>query len=206
MGRRESAPSSRTVVRSLAGSGRPCANRYAAAGRTWGALAVSATDAAPLPADTETRLADFTGLLATAIVNTEAQAEVARLTEEQAALRRVATLVAQGGPAEKLCDAVIEEVGTLLGADLAGMVRYEGDETVTPVAVWSAAGEHPPTPDRWPLVKGDPAWLVAETRSPRRIDDWAGVPGPLAAYIRDVVGIRSSVGSPILVEGHLWGA
>jgi signal transduction histidine kinase len=178
----------------------------AAAGRTWGAMIVSATDAGPLRADTEARLANFTELLATAIANTEAQAEVARLTEEQAALRRVATRVAQGWPADKLCDAVIEEVGRLLGADLAGMIRYEGDDTVAPVAVWSAAGEHPPTPDRWPLVKGDPAWLVAETRSPRRIDDWAGVPGPLAAYIRDVVGIRSSVGSPILVEGHLWGA
>jgi len=178
----------------------------AAAGRTWGAMIVSSTDAEPLPADTEAHLADFTELLATAIANTEAQAEAVRLTEEQAALRRVATLVAQGEPAETLCDAVTKEVGRLLGADRAGMVRYEVDDTVTPVAVWSATGEHAPLPDRWPLVEGDPAWLVAQTRSSRRIDDWADVPGPLAAYIRDVAGTRSSVGSPILVEGHLWGA
>jgi len=178
----------------------------AVAGRTWGAMIVSSTEAEPLPADTEARLTDFCELLATAIANTEAQAEMARLTEEQAALRRVATLVAQGIPLEQLCAAVIKEVGGLFGADAAGMIRYEADGTVTPVAAWSAVGEHPPTAERWPLVKGDPAWLVAQTRSPRRIDDWDGVPGPLGAYIRDVVGARSSVGSPILVEGHLWGA
>jgi GAF domain-containing protein len=62
----------------------------AVGGRTWGAMVVSSTDAQPLPADTEERLADFTELLATAIANSEAQAEVARLAEEQAALRRVA--------------------------------------------------------------------------------------------------------------------
>jgi GAF domain-containing protein len=178
----------------------------AAAGRTWGAMIVSSTDAEPLPGDTEARLTDFTELLATAIENTEAQAEVARLTEEQAALRRVATLVAHGGPPETLCAAIIAEVGRLLGVDRAGMVRYELDDTVTAVAGWSATGEHPPLPDRWPLVEGDPAWLVAQTRSSHRIDDWARVPGPLSAYIRDVAGTRSSVGSPILVEGHLWGA
>ena len=176
------------------------------AGRMWGATIVSSVDSEPLSADTELRLADFCELLATAIANTEEQVAVTRLAEEQAALRRVATLVAQGVPSQKLFDAVIGEVGSLLGADLAGMLRYEDDDTVTPVAVWSAVGDHPPTPDRWPLVEGDPAWLVAQTRGPRRIDDWAAVPGPLASYIRDVVGTRSSVGVPILVDGHLWGA
>jgi signal transduction histidine kinase len=178
----------------------------AVAGRPWGAMVVSSMEPEPLAADTEGRLTDFTELLATAIANTEAQAELARLAEEQAVLRRVATLVAQGVPSGELFAAVIEEVGGLLGADLAGMVRYESDDTVTPVAAWSAAGEHPPLPDRWPIVEGDPAWLVAETRRPARIDDWHGVPGPIAAYIRDDVGIRSSVGGPILVEGRLWGA
>jgi hypothetical protein len=72
----------------------------AVGGRTWGAIVVSATDAEPLPADTEGRLADFTELLATAIANSEAQAEVARLAEEQAALRRVATPGAQGTPSD----------------------------------------------------------------------------------------------------------
>jgi GAF domain-containing protein len=93
------------------------------AGRLWGATVVSSTDPEPLPADTEARLAGFTELVATTISNNEAQAEVARLAEEQAALRRVATLVAQAVPPSDLFGAVAHEVGTLLGADLAGMAR-----------------------------------------------------------------------------------
>ena len=49
-----------------------------------------------MPAVTESRLADFTELVATAIANADAREQVTRLAEEQAALRRVATLVAEG--------------------------------------------------------------------------------------------------------------
>jgi signal transduction histidine kinase len=131
--------------------------------------------------------------------------EAGRLAEEQAALRRVATLVARGVPQGELFGAVTEEVGRLLGATLAGMIRYETDATVTPVAAWAAVGEHPPLPDRWPIEEGDPTTLIAETRRAARVDDWSDVPGQISAFIRDI-GIRSSVGSPILVEGRLWGA
>jgi PAS domain S-box-containing protein len=175
-------------------------------GEVWGAMSADSTDGAPLPDDIEDRLAEFTELVATAIANAASREELARLADEQAALRRVATLVAQGVPPSELFGAVTEEVGTLLGADFAGMIRYEPDRTVTPVAVWPALGEHPDVPDRWPLVKGDPATLIAKTRGPARIDDWDDIPGPLAAFVRDELGIRSSVGSPILVEGRLWGA
>jgi PAS domain S-box-containing protein len=174
--------------------------------RLWGVMIASSRDDRPLPADTEFRIAAFTELVATAISNTEARAETARLTNEQAALRRVATLVAQAVPPSELFGAVTEEVGTLLGADLAGMLRYEGDEMVAPVAGWAAVGRHPDLPERWPTEEGDPAALVAQTRRPVRIDDWADVPGPIAAFVRDELGIRSSVGSPIFVEGRLWGA
>jgi GAF domain-containing protein len=64
-------------------------------GSLWGALAVH-SKRGPLPSDTESRLLNFTELVATAIANTSARTEVSRLAEEQAALRRVATLVAQG--------------------------------------------------------------------------------------------------------------
>jgi PAS domain S-box-containing protein len=174
--------------------------------RMWGVMIVSSKDDQPLPADTESRIAGFTELVATAISNTEARAETARLTNEQAALRRVATLVAQAVPPSELFGAVTEEVGTLLGADLAGMLRYESDETVAPVAGWAAVGMHPELPERWPTEEGDPATLVAQTRRPVRIDDWTDVPGPIAAFVRDELGIRSSVGGPIFVEGRLWGA
>ncbi|MEN3279321.1 MAG: hypothetical protein V7607_461 [Solirubrobacteraceae bacterium] len=175
-------------------------------GRPWGVTIVSSKDGEPLAPDTEARIAGFTELVATAISNTEARAEAGRLADEQAALRRVATLIARGVAPSELFGAVTEEVGRLLDADLSGMVRYESEAMVTPVAAWMAAGEHPPLPDHWPTEEGDPAMLVAKTRRPVRIDDWDGVPGPIAAFIRDVVGIQSSVGSPILVEGRLWGA
>ncbi|HEV7809548.1 MAG TPA: GAF domain-containing protein, partial [Candidatus Limnocylindrales bacterium] len=174
--------------------------------RLWGMLMAASKDDRPLPVDAESRIVAFTELAATAISNTEARTQVGRLADEQAALRRVATLVARGVPSGELFGAVAEEVGRLFGADLAGMVRYETDDTVTPVATWAAVGEHPEVPDRWPIEKGDPASLVAETGGPVRIDDWDGVPGPIAAFIRDEIGISSSVGSPIVVESRLWGA
>src|SRR3954468_17551455 len=126
--------------------------------------------------------------------------------EEQAALRRVATLVARDVPSRELFAAVAAEVGGLLGADLAGMIRFEAGDTVTPMATWAADGNHPPVPDRWATAEGDPATMVAETRRPARVDDWTAVPGPIAAFIRDELHVRSSVGAPILVEGRLWGA
>ena len=103
----------------------------AVCGRIWGAIAVSSTDAEPLPADTEERLAEFTELLATAIANSDAEAEVARLAEEQAALRRVGTLVAQGVPADALFSAVCDEVEALAGVDSSSAVlRFEADGSV----------------------------------------------------------------------------
>ena len=175
-------------------------------GKLWGVMIASSNEDAPLARDTEGRIAAFTELVATAISNSEARTETARLAKEQAALRRVATLVAHAVPPSELFAAVAEEVGTLLDADLSGMIRFEADDTVTPVATWAASGDHPDVPDRWPTEEGDPATLIAQTRAPARIDDWSRVPGPLAAFARDELGIRSSVGSPILVEGRLWGA
>jgi GAF domain-containing protein len=173
-------------------------------GRLWGTMLVLSPRREPLPGDTEARLTDFTELVATAIANAESRVAVARLADEQAALRRVATLVAEDVPAGELFDAVTREVGTLLGGDFAGMARFEDDAVVT-VGVWAAEGEHPPVPEQWPMVPGDPATTVAETGGPARWDDWADIPGPIAEYIRGL-GIRSTVGTPIMVAGRLWGA
>jgi signal transduction histidine kinase len=135
--------------------------------------------------------------------------ELRVLAEEQAALRRVATLAARGVPPEEVFAAVTEEVGRLLGTGLAGMARY-GDDTVTVVATWAAesehSGAHPLIPGPWPLEGGDLATAIWTTGRSVRIDDYRGVPGRIAAFVRDEVGVTSSVGSPIVVEGRLWGA
>jgi hypothetical protein len=65
----------------------------------------------PLPEDTEARLTDFTELVTTAIANIESRAALARIAEEQAALRRVATLVARGVSSDELFSAVTNEIG-----------------------------------------------------------------------------------------------
>jgi signal transduction histidine kinase len=132
--------------------------------------------------------------------------ELRVLAEEQAALRRVAMLVAQHVPPSELFGAVAREVGTLFGADFSGMIRYEDDASVTTVATWAAAGEHPPVPTRWETEPGDAPTMVENTREATRVDDWTSVPGAMAAVIRDVLGASSSVGCPIVVEGRLWGA
>ena len=175
-------------------------------GKPWGVITASWKKEESPPPDTEERMGKFTALVATAIANAESREAIGQLAGEQAALRRVATLVARGVSSDELFAAVAAEVGGLLGADLAGMIRFEPDATVTPVATWAADGEHPPVPDRWATEKGDPTKMVAETRRPVRVDDWTAVPGPIAAFIRDELHVRSSVGSPILVEGRLWGA
>jgi signal transduction histidine kinase len=179
-------------------------------GRLWGVMAAGSTKLEPLPSGIELRLAEFTELLATAIANAESRAGLARLAEEQAALRRIATLVARRVPPEELFAAVTEEVGQLLGMGLAGMARYESDETVTVLATWAAegghGGSHPLVPGPWPLEGGDLASMVWRTGRPVRIDDYDGVPGRIAAFVRDELGVRSSAGSPIVVDRRLWGA
>jgi signal transduction histidine kinase len=175
-------------------------------GRLWGLIVVSTSGAQPLPADAEARLTSFTELVATAIANAENRAALARLAKEQTALRRVATLVARGAAADELFAAVTEEVGCLLGAHLAGMGRYDGDNTVTVLAAWAAEGEeHPLVPGPWPLEGGDLASIVFRTGQSVRIDDYHGVPGPIAAFVREELGVGASVASPIVVEGRLWG-
>jgi PAS domain S-box-containing protein len=132
--------------------------------------------------------------------------EVRVLADEQAALRRVATLVAQDVPPTDLFGAVASEVGTLFGADFSGMIRYENDESVATVATWAAVGEHPLVPGRWDVEPGDPAAIIQATREAARVDDWTSIPGPIAEVIRNMLGVSSSVGCPIVVEGRLWGA
>jgi signal transduction histidine kinase len=175
-------------------------------GRLWGAVFVHSKQLhQPLPPDTESRLTGFTELVGTAIANAESRSELARLAEEQAALRRVATLVARGVPPEELFAAVTAEFGQLLRVHLAGLARYEGNDTLTVLATWANEGDHPLVPGPWPLEGGDVATAVRETGRPVRIDDYREVAGRIAAYVREERGIVASVGSPIAVEGRLWG-
>src|SRR5206468_10032158 len=83
-------------------------------GRLWGVITAARTHPDdPFAPDAEHRLGDFAALVAQAIANAEARREVASLADEQAALRRVATLVAAGRPGPEVLAAVAREVGEL---------------------------------------------------------------------------------------------
>ncbi|MCU1612531.1 MAG: histidine kinase, partial [Frankiales bacterium] len=175
-------------------------------GRLWGILSVVSTRAEPLPADTEARLAGFTELVATAIANAQAHLELRRFAEEQAALRRVATLVARAAPAEEVFAAVAEEVGRVLSADVTAMSRYDPDGTATVVGGWARNGEvaRVPIGTRIEVDGRNVTTVVLRTGQAARIDEYAGASGQAAALARER-GVRSIVGVPISVEGRVWG-
>jgi GAF domain-containing protein len=174
-------------------------------GRLWGVMVVGSR-VEPLPADTEARLAGFTELVGTAIANAQARLELRSYAEDQAALRRVATLVARAAPSEQVFAAVTEEVGRVLSVDINVLARYDPDGTETVLGIWTRSGAAPPTPvgSRFKLGGRNVSTLVFQKGRPARIDDYADSTGPVGDYSRDV-GIRASVGVPISVEGRLWG-
>jgi signal transduction histidine kinase len=128
----------------------------------------------------------------------------ARLSEEQSALRRVATLVAQSAAPLAVFDAVTREIGLLCRADLARMERYETDGTVTGVAAWSSVPAHLVVGTRFELDGLSVARDVRQTGGPVRIESFGGAAGAIAQEAH-ALGLRSSVGCPIVASGRLWG-
>ena len=170
----------------------------------WGAIVLLSPRRASLPEDTGARLADFTELVATALANAESRAALSQLADEQAALRRVATLVAREASPVELLATVAEEVARVLDVEAVGMLRFEPDGTATLVAQSDTPWDPPPLGTRFTLEGENVVTAVFRTREAARLDDWAKATGPVAEMAR-VLGIRSSVATPIVVEGRLWG-
>ena len=133
-------------------------------------------------------------------------AKYRRLAAEQAALRRLATLVARGVEPMQVFGAVAEEMRRCVPADTAGLWRFESDREITIVA----AAAHPEALAQWPVGTRTPvqhntlAALVQRTRRPARIDSYDNIAGPIAARVR-AVGVHAAVGVPVIVDGHVWG-
>jgi signal transduction histidine kinase len=167
-------------------------------------MVVASHDAGALSPEIETRIAQFADLVATAVANADARAEVERLAEEQAALRRVATLVAVGSPPAAVFNAVAAEMERLLGADQVSLGRYEAGDEVTVVADRGTGVSRLPIGSRFHLPDQSATTMVRRTGRPARIEDFTWVEGPIAAIVR-ANGLRVTVGAPIVVDGALWG-
>jgi GAF domain-containing protein len=94
-----------------------------------------------------------------------------QLAEEQAALRRVATLVARGAAPEEVFAAVVEEVGRLLPVDMAGMARYDPDGTLTYVASWGKTADGTPAGSQWDGQGQNIATVVFDTGRSGRVEN-----------------------------------
>ncbi len=129
--------------------------------------------------------------------------ESRRTSEEQAALRRVATSVAKGASPEDVFDTVVAEMHMLLGADNTRLLRYEPGDIATVVA---SRGE--PEVEiaemRYSLHRDSVSGAVWRSGRPARLDAFGGPPGSIGERLHHL-GIRSAAGAPIVVQGRLWG-
>jgi signal transduction histidine kinase len=127
-----------------------------------------------------------------------------RLVEEQAALRRIATLVASAPKPEQVFEAVAAEAGRLLGARSSATVRFD-EKTAVVVGRWNR-GEGGGFEVGTLVPYTDPDGPTARlAREGGRIDDYTDVPGEAARMMREA-GYRSAVAAPIIADGRSWGA
>jgi signal transduction histidine kinase len=148
------------------------------------------------------------GQLAVSLDNAQLYAGYRRIADEQAALRRVATLVARAAPPPEVFAAVAEEVGALLAADYAVLVRYDSPGTLEVVGTWTRTGAPAPTPvgGRLPLGGRNVTTAVWQTARPARIDYDDAISGVIGQAATRDWGVRSSAGVPVSAEGQVWGA
>jgi PAS domain S-box-containing protein len=135
----------------------------------------------------------------------QAETELGRLVREQAALRRVATLVARGVPAVEVFSAVAEEVERLLDAQATTIGRLEPDGTMVIVASSGTASDELPVGSRLKLESNMVLTGVVRTGRSARVDDYSHVSELVGGRVQRM-GIRCTVAVPIMVEGSLWGS
>ena len=123
-------------------------------------------------------------------------------------MNRVAVTVATETAPERVFDVVTEEVGRLLGADAANLVRLgpaPGEGLI--VGKWSEPGIQIPGAGTVVRIEGGSTLSeVARTGAPARMaTDDPGVPAELHGRLV-ALGVTSLVAAPIVVSGHIWGA
>ena len=178
-------------------------------GRVWGAIVLLSPRRASPPEDTGARLADFTDLVATALANAESRAALSQLADEQAALRRVATMVARAPASEQLFSTVAREVASVLDVPGVIVTRYDDDGTALTLGEafrpdLAGAEQFLGVGIRMPPDPGSLTAQVHDTHGPARIDDFSRLPGTVGDLAR-AAQLGSGCAGPIVVNGALWG-
>ena len=169
-------------------------------GASWGVLCVRPPG--PVQPDAEACLGDFAELVSIGVADASARATLRRLAGEQAAMRHVATLVAEGSSPSDLFAAVARAVVQAIDVDAISVERIDADRSTTVIAALDAPAF--PIGSRWSVDEpGLHASVVASGR-PVRVDDVSVLSGRAGAAMRDSA-IRSLVAAPIVVDGAVWG-
>ena len=145
-------------------------------------------------------------LLSAARDREQIHAAVSALAEQQAALRRVATLVARGADPAEIYPVAVAELARGLKAEHVTLARFESDtELLVVAAADSEIGRQMPVGERLPLTGDSVAAQIQSCGSAARVDDYSGATGQIAARIQQL-GLVSGVGAPVTVGGRIWGA
>jgi PAS domain S-box-containing protein len=134
-----------------------------------------------------------------------AESELRRLAGEQAALRRVATIVARGVSPAEVFAAVAKEGERLLDAQATTIGLLEPDGTMAIVASSGTASDELPVGSRVKLESELALTMVVRTGRSARIDDYTRASEFIERRAQRL-GIRCTVAVPIMVGGSLWGA
>ncbi|MGH3853845.1 MAG: sensor histidine kinase [Pseudonocardiaceae bacterium] len=135
-----------------------------------------------------------------------------QLVREQAALRRVATLVASGARPGEVFTAVADELGRLIGAEATFVSRVdhpseergESEGHVTVVGSYGRVSDQVPVGFRLKLLPGMVHTAALRTGRPARSNGERLATGPYGAWVGRL-GMRAGVATPIVVGGRRWG-
>src|ERR1700738_3217280 len=128
------------------------------------------------------------------------------LARQQEGLRRVATLVARGGSQSEVFSAVAQEMARCLNVENADVFRYEENgATIVAVAAFAEPGVPDHSVGERLTTEGDNiSSKVWRTQRAARMDSWESAAGAIAERVR-MLGLRSRVGAPIVVDDRVWG-
>jgi signal transduction histidine kinase len=153
-------------------------------------------------------VAALTSLVLAAVTAERTASETAQraLTDEHAALRRIATLVAGEAASKRVFEQVTVEAARTIGAAAASLARFDHDDTATFVGGWSESGTLAfPVDSRIAVKRTGVLAAVRETGEPQRIARYEERTGEVAERFTSF-GYGSAAAAPVKLGSQIWGA